>query len=158
MWHTPSGRELQEKELLEEIKKAVSEHAKVYVGCDSAVVGDHVFFADVVCLHGGDGWQGGRYFFKREGIERKVVPTLKVRITEEANRTVMTASMLMEHIDPDCMEIHLDVNRSKIHASSVLAERLSAYARSLGVDVKLKPDSWASTTIADKHSRRFYLD
>jgi predicted RNase H-related nuclease YkuK (DUF458 family) len=158
MWHTPSGRELQESELLEEIKKAVSEHAKVYVGCDSAVVGDHVFFADVVCLHGGDGWQGGRYFFKREGIERKVVPTLKVRITEEANRTVMTASMLMEHIDPDCMEIHLDVNRSKIHASSVLAERLSAYARSLGVDVKLKPDSWASTTIADKHSRRFYLD
>jgi hypothetical protein len=157
MWHTPSGRELEEDVLLEEIKKAVSEHAKVYVGCDSAVIGDHVFFADVVCLHGGDGWQGGRYFFKRESLERKLVPNLRVRITEEANHTVMTATRLMEHIDPSHMEIHLDINRSKRHASSALADGLSAYAKSLGIDVKLKPDSWASTTIADKHSRRFYL-
>lgn len=158
MWHTPSGRELQDAELLEEIKKAVSEHAKVYVGCDSAVIGDQVFFADVVCLHGGDDWQGGRYFFKREAIEKKLVSNLRVRITEEASRTVITTSMLMEHIDPKHLEIHLDINRSKRYASSTLAEGLSSYAKSLGVDVKLKPDSWASTTIADKHSRRFYLD
>jgi len=155
MWNTPSGRELSQEDLLAAIRAAVNEGAKVYVGCDSAVTGNRVCFADVVCLHGGVGWQGGRYFFKREMVDRRPVSTLKTRITEEANRTVITTSLLMDHIGPESIEIHLDVNRSKQHASSVLAERLSAYARSLGVDVKLKPESWASTTIADKHSRSF---
>ena len=55
---------------------------------------------------------------------------------------------------PDILELHLDV--SPFHArngTSKFSEMLKGYVQGYGLECKLKPDAWASQTIADKHSK-----
>ena len=60
----------------------------------------------------------------------------------------------MKKLIPDApVEIHLDVNRDKKYATGTFSEQVVGYAKSIGVDCKIKPESWASSGIADKHTR-----
>jgi predicted RNase H-related nuclease YkuK (DUF458 family) len=51
------------------------------------------------------------------------------------------------------IEIHLDVSQIKENKSNAVADQVAGYARAAGFSCKLKPDSWASSCIADEHTR-----
>ena len=52
------------------------------------------------------------------------------------------------------IEIHLDISSSdKKEKTSSYADMLIGYARGVGFKCKVKPDAFAATSIADKHSK-----
>ena len=64
--------------------------------------------------------------------------------------------MFMEEygIDPSRIELHLDVSPFGLNnGTSKYSDMLKGYVQGYGLDYRLKPDAWASQTIADKHSK-----
>ena len=64
--------------------------------------------------------------------------------------------MLMDeyNFDPSSIELHLDVSPfGANNGTSKYSDMLKGYVQGFGVDYRLKPDAWASQTIADKHSK-----
>ena len=58
------------------------------------------------------------------------------------------------NLDPDNMELHLDV--SPFHANngtSKFSDMLKGFVQGSGFSCKLKPNAWASQSIADRHSK-----
>ena len=57
-------------------------------------------------------------------------------------------------INPKNIELHMDVSPFTAgNGTSKYSDMLKGYVQGYGVDFKLKPDAWASQTVADKHSK-----
>ena len=55
---------------------------------------------------------------------------------------------------PENIELHLDVSPfAANNGTSKYSDMLKGYVQGYGVNYRLKPDAWASQTIADKHSK-----
>ncbi len=153
-WVTGSNKDIDFYKLLNLTRQYVRNGAKIFIGSDSFISQDKVCFASAVCLHGGD--NGGRYFFYKENIPKNNFTNLVSRITEETRRSVEIACLLMDEYDIEAshIELHLDVSPfGTNNGTSRYSDMLKGYVQGFGVDYRLKPDAWASQTIADKHSK-----
>ncbi len=153
-WVTGKNQPIDFYELLNLVIKYVKRGSKIFIGSDSFISKKSVCFASAICLHGGQ--DGGRYFFYKEKISKQQFSHLVTRITEETKRSVEIACLLMDeyNIDPGDIELHLDVSPfHKNNGTSKYSDMLKGYVKGFGVDYRLKPDAWASQTIADKHSK-----
>jgi predicted RNase H-related nuclease YkuK (DUF458 family) len=56
-------------------------------------------------------------------------------------------------VDNRRLEVHLDLNPDTIHASNVVTSEALGWVRGLGIQAKIKPDSFAATTAADHFVR-----
>ena len=86
----------------------------------------------------------------------KKYSTLATRITEEVRRSIELAEHFMENhsVSPDMMELHLDVSPfAAKEGTSRLSEMLKGYVQGYGFGCKLKPNAWASQSVADRHSK-----
>ena len=93
------------------------------------------------------------YQIKRNKIKGLSIP-LVARMTEEVHRSVETGMKLVEQGIKVKIEIHIDVSGPDASAAtSKYSDMLTGYAKGAGFDAKVKPNSWASSAIADKHSK-----
>ena len=153
-WVTGSNEEIDFYDLLKLTRQYVRQGSKIFIGSDSFISKNKVCFASAVCLHGGT--QGGRYFFFKNFLPKPQYSQLVTRITEETRRSVEIACLFMDEygIDPQNIELHLDVSPfGANNGTSKYSDMLKGYVQGFGVDYRLKPDAWASQTIADKHSK-----
>lgn len=153
-WSTGSNKKIDFYEILKIVKDHTVKGAKVFIGSDSFISQKQVCFASTICLYGPE--TQSRYFFFRENTPSKQYTALVSRITEETRRSVEIACLLMDEygFDPQNIELHLDVSPfSAGNATSKFSEMLKGYVQGHGFDYKLKPDAWASQSIADKHSK-----
>tara|TARA_Y100001938_G_C8101188_1_gene441821 strand:- start:4919 stop:5404 length:486 start_codon:yes stop_codon:yes gene_type:complete len=153
-WITGSGQEIDFYDLLRLSREYIKKGSKIFIGSDSFISKQKVCFASAVCLHGGE--EGGRYFFYKENLAKQKFIQLVSRITEETRRSVEIACLLMNEygINPENIELHLDVSPfGTNNGTSRYSDMLKGYVQGFGVDYRLKPDAWASQTIADKHSK-----
>lgn len=153
-WVTGSDRQIDFYELLKLIREYVKKGAKIFIGSDSFISREKVCFASAVCLHGGE--ENGRYFFYKENVPKMQYKHLVTRITEETRRSVEIACLFMNEygIDPKNIELHLDVSPfGANNGTSRYSDMLKGYVQGFGVGYRLKPNAWASQTIADKHSK-----
>ena len=77
-------------------------------------------------------------------------------MTEEVRRSVELAEHVMEeyNIDPNFFELHVDVSPFELKmATSKFSDMLSGYVSGAGFECRIKPNAWASQTVADKHSK-----
>jgi predicted RNase H-related nuclease YkuK (DUF458 family) len=98
----------------------------------------------------------GRYFFFKDFVPKNQFVNLVSRVTEETRRSVEIAAMLMDEygVNPANIELHLDVSPfGTNNGTSKYSDMLKGYVQGYGFDYRLKPDAWASQTIADKHSK-----
>ena len=153
-WVTGSDKNIDFYELLNLSREYIFKGSKLFIGSDSFISKQRICFATALCLHGGE--VGGRYFFFKDFVPKNQYSNLVSRITEETRRSVEVAAMLMDEysFEPANIELHLDVSPfGTNNGTSKYSEMLKGYVQGYGVDYRLKPDAWASQTIADKHSK-----
>ena len=153
-WVTGSDNGIDFYELLNLSREYILKGSKLFIGSDSFISKQKRCFSTALCLHGGE--MGGRYFFFKDFVPKNQYSNLVSRITEETRRSVEIAAMLMDeyHFDPSNIELHLDVSPfGANNGTSKYSDMLKGYVQGFGVDYRLKPDAWASQTIADKHSK-----
>lgn len=153
-WISGSGISFDFYQILKLIKEHTFKGSRIFIGTDSFVSDQKVCFASAICLHSEA--LGGRYFFFRDYLPEKRFLALVSRITEEARRSVEIGCLLMDeyNFEPSVIELHLDVSPfSAGNATSKFSDMLKGYVQGYGFDYRLKPDAWASQSIADKHSK-----
>ncbi len=153
-WNTGSNSKIDFYEILKVIKEYITNGSKVFIGTDSFISQKKVCFASAICLYGPK--CSGRYFFFKETLPNKPYKALVSRITEETRRSVEIGCLLMDEygFNPNTIELHLDVSPfSAGNATSKFSDMLRGYVQGYGFDYRLKPDAWASQSIADKHSK-----
>lgn len=153
-WSSGSGKSLDLTTVSEEVNNHYNKNKKIFIGSDSFHSRSKICFVTTVCLL--TERLGGRYYFYKENIAPKRYSTLATRITEEVRRSIELAEYFMEkyNIPPDMIELHLDVSPfAAKEGTSRLSEMLKGYVQGYGLGCKLKPNAWASQSVADRHSK-----
>ena len=153
MWHTGSGQPIVLEEILKETVKPSKLGGRIYVGCDSQIYRDKCTFSTVICLHGANDQKGGYYFFKRENHKRLSYPTMLTRLLKEVEFSIEMGYKILESNPEADIEIHIDANSKKDVPTGKFSDMLMGYAKGAGFKCKIKPEAWASNSIADKHSK-----
>jgi hypothetical protein len=97
--------------------------------------------------------KGGRYFWRR--VYEENIYTLRQKIYKEASLSFELARRLMRELASRTMldynlEIHIDVGEHG--RTRELIDEVVGYIRGSGFAVKTKPDSYAASSVADKHA------
>lgn len=125
---------------------------KLIIGTDSQAKNGH--FTDfVVAFIVHRVGAGGIYFWKRIVEEKRYV--LKARMYQEAIYSLQAAEEFLELLKHDGvtkfdLEIHVDIGQ-KGQTREVISE-IVGMIRSSGFIVRIKPDSYAASKVADRHT------
>jgi len=150
-WIEGSGQQNTWDGVLRETREAerTRQNVEVHVGCDSAVQGNYVIFATVVCVIAKG--QAGRYFYSQKVERRRNYPVLQTRLLREVEHSLETAEALSDS-DIHVTSVHCDSNTNPACKSYEHTRMLIGYIQSMGYAYEVKPDAWA-TFVADRHSR-----
>jgi predicted RNase H-related nuclease YkuK (DUF458 family) len=137
-----------------------SRSTKIYIGCDSyRFKREGVWHAryTTVCIVHINGKNGCAIFgdidTERDYDQKKNAP--RMRMMNEVYRSVGMYLKLAEVIGDREMELHVDINPSKLHGSNVAYAEAAGYIRGVtGVTPKFKPEALASSFGAD-HFRTY---
>jgi predicted RNase H-related nuclease YkuK (DUF458 family) len=143
-----------DRTMIEQAKQAIldsSPQSSVYIGCDSIRFRKnkqwYAKYSTVVIVHM-DSKKGCRLF--HESIDMPDYGNLKQRLLTEVNYAVAAATEIIDVLGDRHMEVHLDINPSPKHKSSIAVKEALGWVKgSLGIDAKIKPDSFAATHAAD---------
>ncbi len=152
-WISGSGDKKEFSEIVEVIKNSIANGSKIFIGTDSFKTKNKVNFATALCLFGGD---TSRYFFARDYVPKNKYDVLVTRITEEVRRSVELAEYIMntENVKAENIELHVDISPFNLkNGTSKFSDMLKGYVTGAGFECRIKPDAWASQTVADRHSK-----
>lgn len=152
-WHTPAGIQVEEQDLVKSITNHVERGGRIFIGCDSNVVGTNCTYATAIVLYNEAEARGGRYFFSRDRVQIPLKMPLRARLMSEADFAIALGLELQEEFPESKIEIHLDVSPRKENLSNTVADQVTGYAKAAGFNCKIKPESWASSCVADEHTR-----
>lgn len=139
------------QEIVSEMEAEPDFSYQVIVGTDShPSLGETDFVSAIILRRVG---KGGRYFWhrSREGIYRD----LTRRIYREATLSFELAKALMEALEAQTLldfdlEIHVDVGRQG--QTRALIDGVVGMIVGSGFPVKIKPDAYAASSVADKYT------
>lgn len=125
---------------------------QIVVGTDSQPHnGSGVDFVTAIVVHRHG--QGGIYFWKR--IVNKKIYVLRQRMYEEATMSLMMAEEVVALLHKDGItkydvEIHVDIG--KFGKTREMITEIIGMIRGNGFNVKVKPDSYAASKVADRYT------
>lgn len=143
------GEEISYNEFIKLAKDLENDGLNLYIGTDSQEFYDTVTVVTCIAFYA-PGIPKSSIFYFKDRIPRKSVPNLKSRMTMEAFQSVQVA-MEMGEIYSGEIEVHLDIGYSEKRSKTFLFRKeLEQLVESQGYRCEIKPNSWASSTIADK--------
>lgn len=140
---------------IEEVREFIknsSDNSAIYVGCDSRQFRSKTIFVTVVVVHINSN-HGAKIFWQVDRVDR--INSIRQRLMEEVNRAVYTALMIADVVGERPFEVHLDINPSPDHRSSVIVKEAVGYVLAQGLKPVLKPDAIAASTVADFFTGKF---
>jgi len=157
----PTKGSLSLQQVLEEMVGYMKEkpHRKyeVIVGCDSSATADPTFPVAIVMLRK---QEGGRFFLRRVHYDSRPFPSRRERIMQEVLLSCQLALWLRDNfaervaqekgLDYDFQYIHADVGEKGITRDMV--KEVTGLIRGNGFEPKIKPFSFAASTVADRFS------
>lgn len=152
-WYNATGVHVSSDEITQIIRDHVNLGGRIFIGCDSNVVGTCCTYATAIVLYNENERRGGRYFFNRNRTQIALRSSLRTRLMTEADMSILLGIELQEEFPEARIEIHLDVSQRKENLSNGVADQVAGYAKAAGFECKLKPESWASSCVADEHTR-----
>lgn len=132
---------------------------EVTIGTDSQNH-DKTKMVEVIAVHSVG--HGGIYFYFAEYVRK--ITSLKEKIMEETSRSLMNANGFIDALSYELIEYDIDLDELKFNFSihcdignygktNTLIKEIVSYVHSCGYDVKIKPDSYAASGIANKISK-----
>ena len=152
-WFTGSGDSISYSEIIDIIESHLNQNGGIFIGTDSQLTGSRCVFASAICLHNKDIHSGGRYFFSKNILKNKDLKTLKIRIMREVNRSINIVIDLLEKFPDADIEVHIDIGKGEKSKTREFIDEFVGWTRAVGFSCKIKPESWASFAIADKHTK-----
>jgi len=157
-FRSPSQGQMKLASVAQEISGFINEDLgskyRLIVGTDSnGVNGDRIAdFVTAIIVHRVG--KGGRYFWKKVNGE-KIYHTLRDRIHREVILSLETAQQLGSSLelirDPDFdFQIHIDVGQNG--PTREMIREVVGMVRGNGFKAKIKPDSYAASSVADRHT------
>jgi len=145
---------------LENLKKIVSSFMakdkkagyEIIVGSDSQKIKSGAYdFVSALIIHRIGA--GGIYFWKRQVYTKKI--SLKERIYMEATMSLTTSENFVQFfktngISKYNIQIHVDIGRNG--ETRDLITEVVGMIRGSGYEVKIKPDSYGASKVADRHT------
>jgi predicted RNase H-related nuclease YkuK (DUF458 family) len=131
---------------------------KFIIGTDSQMYGNSAIFVTAMIVHRVG--KGAIYFYDKKWVRRKF--GLADRMFAEAGYSIELASNLVNEINrqhcPFCddiskLEIHIDVGQNGDTREVVSA--VVGMVKGSGFNVKVKPDSYGASTVADKYTKHY---
>lgn len=151
-WCDAKGKNIQHAVILDELKKYSSMGGKIYIGADSMYRNTNCVFACAIALH--DTKQKiAKYYFKKERDNSPKYKDLTAKINKEVDLAITTALEIRESIPDSNIEIHVDIGKKKKNSTRFLVSQILGWVNGLGFDCRIKPNSWASSDIADWHTK-----
>ena len=152
-WRKFNGVEITrpiEDEVRETIEKeaAAGNKLKVCIGSDSQVYGKTIEFGTVIVfLREG---RGGFMLIANESSTQRM--SLKERLLYEVSRSIEIAYALCNLLDEYGvdLEVHADINTTPNFQSNTALQEAMGYILSMGFVFRAKPDSFASSSCANK--------
>jgi len=156
MFHSPTYGSVD----INKLKKIISEFMaadkksryEIIVGTDSQKFNKDSFdFVSALIVHR-VGF-GGIYFWKRQIIKKKM--SLKERIYTEATLSLQTAETFIEFLKTNGIsryniQIHVDIGHNG-ETRAMIAE-VVGMIRGSGYQIKIKPESYAASKVADRYT------
>lgn len=142
MWRTLSGVPI--RDLFAELRSLVQEGRILHVGTDAKHRGLHTDFVTVIAVltpH-----LGGRVFYRRERTRR--MRSLAEQLFREVTLSIDVANTLSDAIASP-ITVHVDANADQRHRSAHYVQALSGMVMGYGYEVKVKPEAWCATHVAD---------
>lgn len=127
-----------------------SPESSVYIGCDSRRIPNKnkALYSVVVIIHK-DSSKGCNVF--NHTVTLPDYGQLKPRLLTEVQLAVDTTSEFLDIIGDRHIEVHLDINPNPKHKSNVAVKDALGWVKgSLGMDAKIKPNSFAASAAADR--------
>lgn len=162
-FYNPTRGKLSFDEMIEEVLNYLQEKPEkfydIVVGCDSSSSDSPEFPLAVVVLRSGE---GGRFFLKKITYQNKKFYHWKTRILEEVLLSCELALNLREELEKriGALEtkpsyqfryIHADVGESG--QTKEMIREVVGIIRGNGFEPKLKPESFAASSVADRYSK-----
>lgn len=148
---TADGKKITKHQLIKEIVKFLNDDEyeyKVLVGTDSECFNDKVDFVSVIVIHRVG--YGARYFWQRKIYNRSF--SLHERLWQEALLSLNIGQEILKFLIKEKakfhFELHLDLSTTGKSSSSL--KEIINLIRSYGFEVRIKPESYAATKIADR--------
>jgi len=142
---------------LETFLQAQSDATKIYIGGDSEKIKYHgqwyADYATVVVVHI-DGCKGCRIFgeISRERVYDQKKDRPVMRLMTEVQKISEMYLRIAHLLDRFEVQIHLDLNAKKIHASNVVVQQAIGYIKGVcNIQPQIKPDAWSASYAADRY-------
>jgi len=143
MWKSLSGRPV--SDLHGQIRALLASRERViHVGTDSKQRGAHTDYVTVIAIVAPG--HGGRIFYKRVRTARS--RSLSHKLFQETEMSVTVANELHQ-VGLRRIVVHVDANEDLRHQSSKYVQALAGMVVGYGFQVRVKPDSWCATHVAD---------
>ena len=143
MWRSLSGKPI--PDLIAAVQELLrGDREVIHVGSDSQHYGQATHYVTVVAVV--DPGQGGHVLYRRTTIPR--AQSLAQKLFLEAELSLDAAMILSHYIAHDII-VHVDANEDLRHVSSQYVRALAGMVLGHGFQVRVKPDSWAATHVAD---------
>lgn len=152
-WFSGGGQKYSHSDILSFIELHTSKQGEIFIGTDSMLDKRSCTFVTAICLHGADDQIGGRYFFTRTKGKSEPYRNLKVRILQEVFSSITIGQQVKEIFPGANIEIHIDVGTTVRSQTRHLADIVTGWTKAAGFICRIKPYSWASTAVADKHTK-----
>ena len=152
---SPTKGQMSFEEMMEDILKYIQglpcSSYKIVVGTDSQVRRETCFVTAVIIHRMG---KGARFFY-RKSTERKI-KSLRQKIFYETTMSLEEGAKITEYLSQSGLEhlnveIHIDVGR---HGETKdLIREVVGMVTGSGFEAKIKPDSFAASSVADKYTK-----
>jgi|SRR3989344_280673 len=146
------------KEIIEFINEFPKHEYRLVIGTDSQPNKNSVDFVNAIVIHRVN--SGGRYFWKRIRKEYNYKLQLKARIFTEANLSIELALKILPLVQKSLIdvsikeipefELHVDIGQKG--KTKEMIKEIVGMVRGMGFEPKIKPHSYAASTIADKYA------
>lgn len=155
-WFTPNKEHVFWQEIINNINYVVNQDIQhmITVGADSQTYENLTVYIVVICIVSDCEPFKRNYYFSKIKEEKEY--SLYNRIYKEAKLSIDIATAIKDLTSSACnIDVHLDVSSPEAKAkTSKYAKGLMHLVNAFDFDVSIKPNSWAASSIADKHSKK----